>query len=76
MAHNDCKDAGDAGIRDCKWRRLQVCCGLWGGACRYLGSVADPTGGRHRMDVRNRSLAASSPDGNAPHPKGINAGSD
>ena len=75
MAGDYCKDAGDAGVRNCAWRRLQVCCGLWGGACRYLGSIADTPRRRQRVDVRNRSMAGSRTDGDAPHTKGIDAGS-
>lgn len=76
MAYNDCKDAGSVGVRGCVWRRLQVCCGLWGGPCRYLGGITDTTGGRERVDVRNRSVAGSCTNGDAPHTKGINVNFD
>ena len=73
MARNICKDAGEFGVRNCRWRRLEVCCALWGGPCRYLGSITDEAEGSKRLDVRHRQMAESGAQCNAPYKPGSNA---
>ncbi len=73
MAGDVCKDAGEFGIKHCRWRRLEVCCSLWGGACRYLGRIRNEAKGGKRLDVRHRQMAEGGVVGNSPHKPGGNA---
>jgi len=76
MAGNDCPDAGDAGSRNCCWKRFEVYCALWGNACSYLGSHGNEAPGGQRVDVCDGSLAESGVVGDASHQPGDDAGPD
>ena len=67
MARDECRDAGDIGSGDCSWLRLEVCCALWGGPCRYLGSNGSSATGGQRLDVRNGQVAESGVERDPPH---------
>ena len=67
MASDECRDAGNAGSGDCSWKRLEVCCALWGGPCRYLGSIGGQATGGQRLDVRNGQVAESGTQRDPPH---------
>ena len=67
MASDICPDAREFGSGDCGWKRLEVCCALWGGPCRYLGSIGSQAQSGQRLDVRNGQVAESRNQRDAPH---------
>lgn len=73
MAGNECPDAGKFGVGGCRWRRLEVCCALWGGPCRYLGSITNTAKSGNGLDVRNGFVAEGGVKCDASHKPGSNA---